>query len=50
MLPISADGVFVALEVKGSAVAVEEVEDVVTRVEDLAPLKFEAVVPNVPSR
>ncbi len=49
MLPISANVVFGALEVKGSAVAVEDVEDVVTKVEDLASLEFEAVVPDVPS-
>ncbi len=44
MLSISADGVFGALEVKGSAVAVE---DVVTKVEDIALPEFEVV--EVPS-
>jgi hypothetical protein len=49
VLPISANVVSGALEVKGSAVSVEEVEDVVTRVEDLASLEVGAVVPDVPS-
>ncbi len=45
MLPISADGVLGALEVKGSVVPAEP-EDVVTRVEDIALLD-EAVAPIV---
>ncbi len=46
MLLISADVLFDALVVKGSAVAVK---DMVTKVEDLALPEFEVVVPDVPS-